>query len=416
MQSRTRLLLLVAIVLSVLALVACGSDPTATPNATATQPAASTGTPNATPGPNDDFQAQWDALIQAAKAEGDLVWVAGGSAGRAYRPIADHFQQKFGINVTLSQGSGTQQTERVLNEQANGQYLVDILMIGETSAQELLAQDGIVDVNPLLFHPDAIDESKWYKGKLWFTDPDQKYQINTGANATPENLSMRYNTNLVTDADIEGWTSIFDFLDPKWKGKIVAIPPTTGGAGGSYYAIMVNSNYDGEAFLRELFDPELEVDFIEDFRLIRDGVAQGKYAFGILIGSGGEDIDRLGDEGAPVARLNKPLEEGYTLTGAGSASQVSVAAKAPNPNAAKLFLNWWLTQEAQTLRHTISEGDVDPTLREDVECFNQPSTDDIECREPGRDYPYLTADPELTSQREQANDRAIEIYQEVRGQ
>lgn len=414
MSRSVRLSVFLVAALFALVLSACGADATATPTATATPPQSAD--PSATPDANDDFQAEWDALIEAAQEEGELVWVAGGTAGRTYRPIADLFSEKFDIDVTFSTGSGTQQTARVLAEQAAGKYDVDILMIGETSAQQLLEADGIIDLNPLLIHPDAIDGSKWYGGHLWFTDPQQKYQINTGGSAVPENLSMRYNTNLVTQEDIDSWDSIFDFLDPKWKGKIVALPPTTGGAGGSYYNILANPNYDGEAFLRQLFDPELDVFFTDDFRTLSEGVARGQFAFGILIGAGANDIDALGAEGAPVAQLIKPLAEGYTLTGAGSGSQLSIASNAPNPKAAQLFLNWWLTQEGQTARHQLSESIVDPSLRTDVVCAGAPATTEEECREDGVNYVYLTADPELTAKREELNQKAIDLYLEIHGE
>ena len=40
--------------------------------------------------------------------------------------------------------------------------------------------------------------------------------------------------------------------------------------------------------------------------------------------------------------------------------------RAPHPNAAKLFLNWWLTQEGQTAYNTLTDGNPPPSLRVDV--------------------------------------------------
>ena len=41
--------------------------------------------------------------------------------------------------------------------------------------------------------------------------------------------------------------------------------------------------------------------------------------------------------------------------------------RAPHPNAAKLFANWWLTKEAQTAYNTlVTGGGQPPSLREDV--------------------------------------------------
>ena len=79
-------------VLLALLLVACGADPTATPTSEPT----ATPLPGATPTPTPDeaalFQIEWDALIEAAQAEGDLILVFGGAAGRNFRPIAAVFE------------------------------------------------------------------------------------------------------------------------------------------------------------------------------------------------------------------------------------------------------------------------------------------------------------------------------------
>ncbi|MCI0888247.1 MAG: hypothetical protein J4N28_01350, partial [Chloroflexi bacterium] len=81
---------LVSATAAVLALLvsACGADATATPTSVPT----ATPLPGATPTPTPDeaalFQIEWDALIEAAQAEGDLILVFGGAAGRNFRPIA----------------------------------------------------------------------------------------------------------------------------------------------------------------------------------------------------------------------------------------------------------------------------------------------------------------------------------------
>ncbi len=412
MKISSRLMLVMLVAVMSLVVAACGAEATATPvppTATPTQSG-----PEATPTPDADavFAAEWEALIAEAKAEGELSLVFGGSAGRNYRTLIDHFQELFGIQVIFSPGSGSKQTERVLAEQSAGEFLVDVLMIGGTSAERLTAANGLQPIRPWFIHPEILDESGWYKEQLWFTDAERQFVLNNGATASPVNLTMRYNTELVSQADIDGWGSIFDFLDPKWTGKIVALTPETGGAGGTYYGLMANPTVDAEAFLNKLFDPALDVFFTEDFRLIADGVANGKFAFGILIGSAGRDIDKLEELGLPVKELIKELKEGYDLSGAGSGDNIMVPINPPHPAAAKLFLNWYLSREGQIAKHQISDGNPNPSLREDIPCDG--NVKQANCRVAGKDYFYPTTDPAYTSRREEFVQLSRDLFRAAR--
>jgi len=409
MKSSVRLILMAIAVVMALVVAGCGSDPTATPRPTNTPVPAATPTVDS----NAAFRAEWAELIAAAQAEGEVTLVFGGSAGRNFGPVTEVFTNQFGIKVILSAGSGSKQTARVIAEQSAGNFSVDLLMIGGTSSQRLVEVGGLQEIKQHLIHPDILDESGWYKGQLWFTDGDQKYVVNSGAAASPINLAMRYNTDLVSQADVDGWTTVFDFLDPKWAGKIVALTPLTGGAGGTYYGLMANPNFDAEDFLRKFYDPALDVFFTDDFRLISDGIANGKFAFGIAIGSAGRDIDKLADLGLPVKELIKEMDEGFDLSGAGSGDNIMMPINPKNPNAAKLYLNWFLSKEGQTAVMLQSNGNPDPTLRVDIPCEGVIKLTD--CRVAGKNYFYPTADPEYTVRREEFLNRSKDLFNEVRG-
>ena len=166
MGKRARGVVMLALIASamVLLLAACGQDdPTATPRPTATPPPAVGDEPTPTPDAAAAFQAEWEELIAAAQAEPELVLVLGGSAGRNYRPIADFFGEKFSIEMVVSSGSGTAQANRVLAERQAGSYLVDILFVGPTSANERLIPGEALDplAEPFI-HPDVLDTSLWY--------------------------------------------------------------------------------------------------------------------------------------------------------------------------------------------------------------------------------------------------------------
>lgn len=100
------------------------------------------------------------------------------------------------------------------------------------------------------------------------------------------------------------------------------------------------------------------------------------------------------------------------MTASSSIHLMTIPRDRPNPNAAKLWVNWWLTKEAQTLMHTIPEEGSEPTLREDVTDWGK--TKEIDRKVAGQSYYFFTSDPELVKLRAEALAYADAAYQAVR--
>ena len=384
-------------------LAACGADPTPTPEPTPTP------LPQATPTPDAAalFHAEWDGLIAAAQDEGKLSLIFGGGAGRDYRPIANFFGEKFGIDVVVATGSGSAHANRVMAEQDTGRYLVDAIYSGPTSIGARLAPaKAIVPVADLFIHPEVLDKSLWYQGKHYYSDPEQQFAFAFAASAGPENMGMHYNTDLVTQEDIDAMNSVFDYLDPKWKGKIVAAVPA--GNAGTYHTSYVHPDI-GKEWIEAFLSPELDVTFCNDNRFMVDGVANGGFAIGMNMGGAGRDLDALESLGAPVKRLVKEFKEGGELSASGSTHHIAVAINQPHPNAAKLWVNWWLSKEGQTLMHTMSEVEPDPTLRADVTDWGR--TVEGQRRVEGKTYYFFGTDPVYVAKRQEALDFMTAAYE-----
>ncbi|NIO06731.1 MAG: hypothetical protein GTO40_01600, partial [Deltaproteobacteria bacterium] len=201
--------------------------------------------------------------------------------------------------------------------------------------------------------------------------------------------------------------------DKRFADKIVAIPP---GGGSDYLTAYVHPQM-GKNYLRRFFSSELGVRFTRDYRLISDGVAQGKYTIAIYVGSGGRDIDRLGKRGLPVANfgqiIKEPVKERPTLQGTGSSNNIMVLDRRPNPNATKLFLNWFLSKEGQTIRHTKSSGTPDQSFRLDVTEMGK--VHEAEMRRPGIDYMMVAHDRELQKKRPEAEKFVEQLYRKRQG-
>jgi len=337
----------------------------------------------------------WDETLAKAKKEGKLVAALGGSASRNYRPIFKFFENKFGIRTVVSTGGGTPQANRLFAERGAGKYKVDIFMVGPTTGNRRIIANGAADpIKPLLFLPNVVDQSLWYKGKHHYSDPEERYIFALSANAEFSPVSMRFNTDKLSIKEAKKIDSVWKFLDKRFAGKIVAIPPTAGGSAGTYLVAQVHPDL-GEKYLRRLFDPELNVQFLLDHRQIADGVAKGKYTMAIFAGSAGRDIDRLRRRGLPVANfgrlLDKPIKERPLLQGTGSGNNLMVVNRRPHPNATKLFVNWFLSKEGQTIMHTKSARQPDQSFRNDVTDMGKVNPDEI--RRSDIDYITLAHDP-----------------------
>ena len=332
----------------------------------------------------------------AARREGKLVMITANSGARAFvPPIREVFGEQFGIDVTLTGGSGGAHFSRISAERAGGRYEVDIAIQSRANMGERMAPAGfLTPIQDQLFHPDAIDTSNWWLDRLWWREPDgvePKYSLAYSIKANSSPLTPSYNTDLVTEADIAEINSIWDFLDDKWKSKIIALSPLESGGSGSIGHIYGHAEL-GPEWIERFFSKELDVTFTGDIRQIVDSIALGGHAISFFHSSAGRELEALRAEGLPVAEWSKNLKEGGRLSGNSSWHWIGMMDRAPHPNAAKLFLNWWLTQDGQTAYNTRSATPVPPSLREDVPVgISEPT----EQRKPGAVYEMSGLDTNL---------------------
>ncbi len=171
-----------------------------------------------------------------------------------------------------------------------------------------------------------------------------------------------YNTNMIKKGEIKDYS---DLLKPQYKGKITLNDPTVMGAGADMMVHLTLNIWNPDQtrkFLQQLIVQQQT--FVErDRRIHMESVARGKFAIGL--GPNTESLATLLQAGAPLDAVI--LKYGVRVTSAAGAFSVPI--KPAHPNAAKLFANWLLTKEGQTV---FSKGFGNPSLRTDVttEGFN----------------------------------------------
>jgi len=292
--------------------------------------------PAQTPGQSGDWNKEWEMTVRAAKKEGRLVFHSG-NASEAY---FDEFGKKFPeikMVRALTRG-GSQAYERLMAERRARVYVADIVLMGRGSGARLAAAGAFDPLENLMVLPEVRDRSKWFEGRHYFADKEGKYLLKYAASPSAD---LSYNTKLVNPDEIK---SYWDLLDPKWKGKIITYHPRARG-GRSYRYYYYNPEL-GPPFLKRLFG-EMDIAASRDRRQITDWLATGKYAIALRIAPEAATLDKAKDQGLPVNWFTPGhFKEAVPITG--GSNYIAAVSRAPHPNAAKLFINWFLSREGQT--------------------------------------------------------------------
>ena len=274
-----------------------------------------------------------DELYAKAKAEGEVVFYSGGPVA-PYERFAKDFEQRFpGLKVSMTGGFSN-----VLNERINAQlrdHKVEVDMAFFQTAQDFVVwkkQGVLANFKPEGFDQIAPD----------FRDPDGAFTV-TKVNA----ITYGYNTKAVSPNDVP--KSALDFLKPQFAGKLITCYP---------------ADDDATLYLFYTIVRKYGWSYVDRYMANKPNFVQGHLSVARSVGSGESiatfdatsSVDAVAKEGAPVASVFSaedptPL---FTLTS-------GIFKDAPHPNAAKLFLTWYMAKEQQSRTGVFSaRTDVPP--------------------------------------------------------
>ena len=309
--------------------------------------------PVAPPAGEAAWTEEWEALAAAARAEGKLSLLT--LVGRGYRQVIDGFEQAFpGIVVDwLAESSPGVWLNQVRQERRAGIYSFDLALVPPTRALvEGRAESIWSPIRPLLFHPDVLDDSAWRDGlSARFMDTggdlsfDWEYQVVH---------AYAINTDLVAEGEI---STVQDLLDPKWKGKILSSDPRVGT--GLLSAASVAKSW-GTDVLRQLLVDQRPTISRGGLSEVTEPLVRGHHP--IALGVRPKSLKEFRDQG--LGDRVKFLD----LADADFAATISIFAfdRAPHPAAARLFANWILTRDGQTL---LTSSLPTNSARTDVDVF-----------------------------------------------
>jgi len=282
------------------------------------------------------FAAEWDEAVKAAKKEG-RVSVKGPPGAKVRRALTSGFQKAFpGIRVEYGGGRGGELAAKIIRERRAGIYTTDVWIGGFGTQLSLLRPQGVQDpIRPALILPEVKDPKNWRDNRLEFADNDGKYAF---VFVNQSGTILAYNTELVKAKDVP--KSLKELLDPKWKGKIIASDPTASGPGRATFTWLYKN--EGPEYIRAL--GKQKIVFTRDRRSQADQIARGSYLLGIAVSN--VDAKPFIDAGAPLQMVWNVKEGSYASASYGGLALVN---RAPHPNAAKVYINWVLGKEGQTL-------------------------------------------------------------------
>lgn len=255
-------------------------------------------------------------VLERARAEGKVVFYANITG---VEPVMQKFLETYGVTAHYVRIATDKFIPVVLTEFYAGKLMADVLQ-APLPILQILKDAGVLGqyVSPMAEHYPE-----------WARDPDGVIQL-----FAIEYVCILYNKDLVAPEDVP--TTYRDLADPKWRGKIVMPDPTThvttiGWLVGLKEQGVFESDEAWLDWLKGLAANQPM--FVASFGPTPDPIARGEKVIGISMPK-----YIITKAPAPLAWAN--VVEGLY----GSPRGIAIAKVPHRPNAAQLFIDFWLSE------------------------------------------------------------------------
>ena len=261
-----------------------------------------------------------DELYAAAKAEKSVVIYSGGPVA-PYESFAKEFEQRFpGVTVAITGGFSNVLNNRIETQLRDRKLDVDMAFF--QTVQDFVAwkRQGAL----LSFKPDVYDQIA-----PAFRDPDGAFTT-----VKVNQVVYAYNTRLVAVQDVP--KSALDFLKPAFMGKLITCYP---------------SDDDATLYLFHTIVQKYGWEYMDKYMANKPNFVQGHLGVVRSVGAGTNiaTFDATSTADA-LKRAGQPIESVFSEQDATPLFTVTagIFKDAPHPNAAKLFLAWFMAKEQQS--------------------------------------------------------------------
>jgi iron(III) transport system substrate-binding protein len=258
------------------------------------------------------------ALAEKAKAEGKATFYANITA---VEPIIEEFSKKYGVKAEYTRLSTAKFVSTVLTEHTAGKLTADVLQ-APIPILEILEEKGVLAAYR---SPAAAGYPKW-------TNKDGKIQI-----FGIEYVGLIYNKELVKPADVP--KKYEDLTDSKWRGKIVMADPSSHATTISWLIGMKESVFKTE---------DAWMKFVK-------GLAANKPMFVSSFGptpapvESGEKLIAISMPKYIITKAPAPLDWARIEPLLGTPRGIAITAGSTRPNAARLFVDYWLSRDSMKI-------------------------------------------------------------------
>jgi iron(III) transport system substrate-binding protein len=256
-------------------------------------------------------------LIEAAKKEAEVIYYTTMTLDQS-KTVTDRFEKKYGIKATLFRTGGGPLLNKIFTEARGGRYDWDVVVGRGEMVLPMIERKLIASYRS----PEAkmIEEQLVDKQGYWTA-----YYVNS--------YVLGWNTKLVKKPDVP--KTYEELLNPKWKGGQISLDTEAYGMMEGLKRVWGKEKAINYFKRLAAQDPVLKRGNTERVQL----VVAGEYP---LIIAYNQTLQRMTSRGAPVDWL--ALEPSVTQV-----NPVMLAAKAPHPNAARLFYDFVLSKEGQEM-------------------------------------------------------------------
>lgn len=263
------------------------------------------------------------ALIEAAKAEGQVVFY-GGQADEVLRDLATAFQEEYGIEAVYNQLATGPMVQLVDRQFDAGVIDFDVTLATDPLWVESRAAEGRwLEVD---FDMPSVSKSP--------EDRRHDFYVETGYALAV----VVYNTDRVSAADVP--KTLDDLTRPVFRDRLISVNPATAMTiAGSYFNYMEEYGQpEFEKWVNDLAANGLTL--VDSGATVAQQIAAGEYDVGMAVSI--TFILELMESGAPIDYVFTDLTPVAPRT-------AEIAAEAPHPNASKLFVNFLLSEAGQEI-------------------------------------------------------------------
>lgn len=278
------------------------------------------------------------ADVAAAKKEGKVV-IYGSLETSTVNILKKAFKEKYGVDIEYWWSSSTKITDRITTEFRAGKQLFDVTL-NHRALLKIMQKEGIVGSFSFpafkFFPPEVMDPE---------VGPAYRHVI----------IGILYNEAYITDEQAP--KSYDDILTPKWKGKFVMADPTRHTTTIQWLASLhrIMGKEKADKFIKGLGAQKPVL--VDSITPAAQKILTGEVPIGFTFT---KYVVIFGKEGAKLdyVKVDKMLGDGQ---------YIGVSSKPPHPNAAQLFIDYFLSEEGMKILadvgETVTRKGVYPALK-----------------------------------------------------